>query len=85
MMHDFTLPPEGWRLSTWRLYFFITRRTVARVLPAWQEIYQGLPELIEETRWLPQFQEALAAEGLRDISVEHLTMYGAAIVTAVKA
>jgi demethylmenaquinone methyltransferase/2-methoxy-6-polyprenyl-1,4-benzoquinol methylase len=85
MMHDFTLPPNGWKLSTWRLYFFITRRTVARVLPAWQEIYQGLPELIEETRWVPQLQDALVANGFRDVKVEHLTMGGAAIVSALKA
>jgi demethylmenaquinone methyltransferase / 2-methoxy-6-polyprenyl-1,4-benzoquinol methylase len=84
MMHDFTLPPKGWMLSTWRLYFFITRRTIARLLPQWQEIYQGLPELIEATRWLPQLQGALAAEGFRDIRVEHRTFYSAAIVTAIR-
>jgi demethylmenaquinone methyltransferase/2-methoxy-6-polyprenyl-1,4-benzoquinol methylase len=85
MMHDFALPPKGWKLSTWRLYFFIARRTVARAFPQWQEIYQGLPELIEETRWLRELQDVLAANGFRDIEVEHLTFGSAAIVTAVKA
>ena len=84
MMHDFTLPPKGWKFSTWRLYFFITRRTVARALPQWEEIYQGLPELIEETRWVRELQDALAASGFRDINTEHLTFGSAAIVSALK-
>jgi demethylmenaquinone methyltransferase/2-methoxy-6-polyprenyl-1,4-benzoquinol methylase len=84
MMHDFTLPPTGWKHSTWRLYFFVTRRTVARALPEWQEIYHGLPELIEETRWVPQLQDALAGNGFREIKTEYLTFGSAGIVAAVK-
>jgi demethylmenaquinone methyltransferase/2-methoxy-6-polyprenyl-1,4-benzoquinol methylase len=68
----------------WRLYFLVMRNSVARVFPEWSEIYQGLPRLIEETQWLVELQRVLAADRFRDVAVEHLTLYGSAIVTARK-
>jgi demethylmenaquinone methyltransferase / 2-methoxy-6-polyprenyl-1,4-benzoquinol methylase len=84
MMHDFTLPPNRFLLAVWRIYFAIMRRTVARVFPEWKEIYDGLPRLIESTRWLSDLQTALATNGFGEIELEYLTLYGSAIVTAVK-
>jgi demethylmenaquinone methyltransferase/2-methoxy-6-polyprenyl-1,4-benzoquinol methylase len=52
------------------------------LLPSWNEIYHGLPKLIEETRWLAELQEALAENGFRDVRTEYLTAYGSAIVSA---
>lgn len=84
MMHDFTFPPKPWLVALWRLYFMVMRQTVARVFNGWKEIYGGLPRLIEDTRWVTVLQDALAANGFRDIKLEHLTLYGSAIVTAVR-
>jgi len=83
MMHDFTLPPNRTLLALWHLYFLMMRNTVARALPQWSEIYRGLPALIERTRWLPELQSELARNGFTDVKVDHLTLYGSAIVTAV--
>jgi demethylmenaquinone methyltransferase/2-methoxy-6-polyprenyl-1,4-benzoquinol methylase len=84
MMHEFTLPPTRSLLALWRLYFMLMRNTVARALPQWAEIYCGLPKLIERTHWLPELQGELVRNGFTDVNVQHLTLYGSAIVTALK-
>ena len=85
MMHDFTYPPRPSLVAVWRLYFMVMNQTVARVFPAWQEIYRGLPRLIEETQWLATLQDSLARNRFSDVTLEYLTLYGSAIVHAVKA
>jgi demethylmenaquinone methyltransferase/2-methoxy-6-polyprenyl-1,4-benzoquinol methylase len=84
MMHDFTLPPNRFLVAVWRLYFAVMRQTVARAFSEWKEIYDGLPRLIERTRWISELQDALAANGFQRIELEYLTLYGSAIVTAVR-
>jgi demethylmenaquinone methyltransferase/2-methoxy-6-polyprenyl-1,4-benzoquinol methylase len=84
MMHDFTFPPRRALVALFRLYFALMRNSVARVFPEWDEIYRGLPQLIERTRWIPELRQALADNGFTDVRVEHLTLYGSAIVTAIK-
>lgn len=84
MMHDFTLPPQRSLLALWRLYFLLMRNTVPRAFPDWKAIYDGLPRLIEETRWLTELQGVLAGNGFADVKVDYLTLYGSAIVTAVR-
>lgn len=84
LMHDFTLPPNPALVAIWRLYFRALQLVGGALLPAWREIYHGLPQLIEETRWLRELQEALAANRFSGINVEHLTAYGSAIVVARK-
>jgi demethylmenaquinone methyltransferase/2-methoxy-6-polyprenyl-1,4-benzoquinol methylase len=83
-MHDFMLPPAGVLRTTWRAYFAVMRRTVARLAPSWREIYDGLPRLIERTRWLEQLPALLAQHGMVDIRVEPLTLHGSALVSARK-
>jgi demethylmenaquinone methyltransferase/2-methoxy-6-polyprenyl-1,4-benzoquinol methylase len=85
MMHDFTYPPKPALVAVWRLYFRVMQHTVARAFPSWHEIYLGLPRLIEETRWLATLQESLTANRFSDVTLEYLTLYGSAIVRAVKA
>lgn len=84
LMHDFTLPPRPVLVAIWRLYFRALQLVGGALLPAWREIYHGLPRLIEQTHWLPELQEALAENCFSDIRVEHLTAYGSAIVAARK-
>lgn len=85
LMHDFTLPPKAYLIRIWRLYFWILQRIGSRLFPAWREIYDGLPRLIEQTRWIPELTEALQEYGFQQIRLEYLTLYGSAIVTATKA
>jgi demethylmenaquinone methyltransferase/2-methoxy-6-polyprenyl-1,4-benzoquinol methylase len=84
LMHDFTLPPKPGLVAIWRLYFRALQLVGGALLPAWHEIYHGLPQLIEETRWLRELQEALAENRFSGFRVEHLTAYGSAIVVARK-
>jgi demethylmenaquinone methyltransferase/2-methoxy-6-polyprenyl-1,4-benzoquinol methylase len=82
VMHDFTFPPSRPLVVLWRLYFRALQTIGGTLLPAWREIYYGLPRLIEATRWLPELQRALAENGFDDVRTQYLTAYGSAIVTA---
>ncbi len=82
LMHDFTLPPKGLLLLVWRAYFIFMRASVARAFPSWKPIYEGLPRLIEQSRWPDELAEGLRAGGFRRIRREDLTLYGSAIVSA---
>jgi demethylmenaquinone methyltransferase/2-methoxy-6-polyprenyl-1,4-benzoquinol methylase len=84
LMHDFTYPPNRTLVAIWRVYFKALQTIGGALLPAWREIYYGLPELIERTRWLPELQALLAQHRFRDIRVEHLTADGSATVAARK-
>jgi demethylmenaquinone methyltransferase / 2-methoxy-6-polyprenyl-1,4-benzoquinol methylase len=84
LMHDFTYPPNRALVALWRVYFRVLQTIGGALLPAWREIYYGLPGLIERTRWLPELQALLAQHRFRDIRVEYLTAYGSAIVAARK-
>lgn len=84
LMHDFTLPPKPGLVAIWRLYFKALQLVGGALLPAWREIYYGLPGLIEQTRWLPELEQALRDNGFRAIRTDYLTAYGSAIVSARK-
>lgn len=84
LMHDFTYPPRPYLVWLWRFYFAALQTVGSRIFPAWREIYYGLPRLIEETRWVPELQEALRVNGFRNIRMEYLTAYGSAIIAARK-
>ncbi len=84
LMHDFTYPPNRALVAIWRVYFKALQIIGGALLPAWREIYYGLPALIEGTRWLAELQALLVQHRFRDIRVEHLTAYGSAIVSARK-
>jgi demethylmenaquinone methyltransferase/2-methoxy-6-polyprenyl-1,4-benzoquinol methylase len=81
LMHDFTYPPKAHLVRTWRLYFYLLQR-MGGLFPAWREIYYGLPELIEKTRWPEELWAALQARGFTEIERHDLTLYGSAIITA---
>ncbi len=54
------------------------------LFPAWREIFDGLPSLIEQTRWRDELNRALEENAFRDIETQNLTLYGSALITAVK-
>lgn len=80
--HDFTFPPKPSLVALWRLYFWLLQTVGGAFYPSWREIYRGLPRLIEDSRWLPQLEQALARSGFAEVRTDHLTAYGSAIVTA---
>jgi demethylmenaquinone methyltransferase / 2-methoxy-6-polyprenyl-1,4-benzoquinol methylase len=82
VMHDFTFPPTRSLVALWRLYFRTLQVVGGAFYPAWREIYRGLPQLIEQTRWPSELPALLADNGFADIRTEHLTLYGSAIVSA---
>ena len=82
MMHDFTLPPNRITLAVWRGYFRMLQTVGSRIVPAWRAIYDGLPVLIEQTRWTSELTTLLRARGFRDVTLERLTLGGSAIITA---
>lgn len=82
LMHDFTFPPKRHLVLIWRIYFKLLQRFGTPFFPSWREIYHGLPQLIEESQWVCELNEALEASGFNDLDVEYLTLYGSAIVKA---
>lgn len=82
LAHDFTYPPKPHLVRLFRLYFAVMQTVGARLFPSWREIFYGLPDLIEQTRWVEDIQTALHTAGFADIRREDLTLYGAAIVRA---
>lgn len=84
LMHDFTYPPHVVLAAVWRLYFKTMQALCPLFFPAWREIYFGLPELIETTRWLTELETAARNNGFRDLKMEYLTVSGSAIITARK-
>jgi demethylmenaquinone methyltransferase / 2-methoxy-6-polyprenyl-1,4-benzoquinol methylase len=84
LAHDFTYPPKAYLVRIWRLYFGILQHAGSRLFPTWREIYFGLPELIEQSPWVGDLQQALEESGFVDIRRDDLTLYGSAIVRARK-
>lgn len=82
LMHDFTYPPKPHLVRLWRLYFQLLQRLGEPLFPTWREIYHGLPELIQQTRWVEELTAALQRHGFTELHREDLTLYGSAIVTA---
>jgi demethylmenaquinone methyltransferase/2-methoxy-6-polyprenyl-1,4-benzoquinol methylase len=82
MMHDFTLPPNRAALAVWRGYFWLLQAVGSRIFPSWKAIYDGLPVLIERTRWTSELTTLLRERGFRDVTLERLTLGGSAIITA---
>lgn len=82
LMHDFIYPPKAFLVSAWRLYFKALQRLGSPLFPAWREIFEGLPQLIEQTRWLQELPAVLQEHGFVEIRRIDLTLHGSAIVTA---
>jgi demethylmenaquinone methyltransferase / 2-methoxy-6-polyprenyl-1,4-benzoquinol methylase len=84
LAHDFTYPPKRHLVWLFNAYFFVMQRIGARVIPSWREIFYGLPELIARSRWVDVLETSLLRTGFVDVRCEHLTLHGAAIVSARK-
>lgn len=84
LMHDFTYPPKEFLVRIWRIYFKLLQIIGTPLCPAWREIFDGLPGLIERTNWCFELRKALQENEFRDIRMQCLTLYGSALITARK-
>lgn len=80
--HDFSYPPKPYLVKLWRIYFKLLQTLGSPLLPQWREIFYGLPELIESTRWVSDLEKALKQNAFEDVRVRTLTLHGSTLVTA---
>ena len=84
IMHDFTYPSNRSFARIWEFYFRILQ-TVGKVkYPEWSNIFDGLPKLLRETRWVTELINCLQENVFSDIALQSLTFGTTAIVTARK-
>ncbi len=84
IMHDFTYPTNRAFAGLWELYFRILQWIGRRKYPKWQAIFEGLPQLIRETKWVAELVDCLKENTFSEISIQWLTLGTSAIVTAKK-
>lgn len=84
VMHDFTYPPNPVFARIWELYFRVLQTVGTRRYPAWRTIFQDLPGLLRETKWVNQLVGCLRENLFSEISVQSLTLGTSAIVSAKK-
>ena len=82
LMHDFTYPSTPFAERLWRLQFGVIRPTLGTLFPSWRSAFDGLPTLIEQTRWVPDLMDALQREDFSAIKVEELSAHGSTMVLA---
>jgi len=81
LMHDFTYPSNPSTERLWRLQFAVIRPLLGTVFPSWRPAFDGLPELIRETRWVKDLVDGLRAQGFDPVA-EELSAHGATMVSA---
>jgi len=84
IMHDFTYPPNHAFAHLWEFYFQILQSAGTWKFPQWGDIFDGLPELLRETKWVTELTRTLRDNGFSDITIQFLTLGTSAIVTARK-
>ena len=84
LMHDFTYPSKPFLVRLWRIHMTSLKFLGTPLFPVWNEIFDGLPKLIERTRWCHELSDALQENGFRDIRMRSLTLGGSAMIVAVK-
>jgi demethylmenaquinone methyltransferase / 2-methoxy-6-polyprenyl-1,4-benzoquinol methylase len=84
IMHDFTYPPNHAFAHLWEFYFRILQNAGRWKYPRWGAIFDGLPQLLRETKWVNELTRILRNNAFSDITVQSLTLGTSAIVTAKK-
>lgn len=84
VFHDFTYPTSRFLQRVFELYFFCIQPLGAWLYPEWGGVLKALPDVIRRSQWVPELLSALHGEGFVDITVESLTLQGAALVCARK-
>ena len=84
IMHDFTYPPNRAFDHLWKFYFQILQSAGRWKYPQWGSIFDGLPEVLRETKWPVELIRSLRENAFSDINIQSLTLGTSAIVTAKK-
>jgi demethylmenaquinone methyltransferase/2-methoxy-6-polyprenyl-1,4-benzoquinol methylase len=84
IMHDFTYPPNHVFARLWEFYFRILQSAGRWNYPQWKGIFDGLPGVLRETKWVIELIRSLRENAFSDISIHSLTLGTSAIVTAKK-
>jgi len=85
IMHDFTYPSNHAFSYAWRLYFNLLQSIGAWTYPQWRAIFERLPDLLRETKWVSDLEKSLQENGFSEITIEYLTLGTSAMVAAKKA
>lgn len=84
LFHDFTYPSSRFLQKMFETYFKCAQPIGAFYYPAWKDVLIKLPEVIRKSTWVSEVTTAMTHEGFKNITVESLTLQGAAIVSGVK-
>ncbi len=85
VLHDFTLPQNGFARLIWSIYNRIMNFIGIRLFPEWKEVFDsGLTNLIRQTRWFERWPTALENHGFTGIRKKYLTFGSAGIIRAEK-
>jgi len=84
VFHDFTYPSSRVLQVLFELYFICIQPIGAWFYPEWGGVLKELPLVIRQTQWVSELTSAMKEEGFVEISVESLTLQGAALVCGKK-
>lgn len=82
ILHDFSYPKNKIVRSLWNLYFVVLH-LVGYFLQDWKDVFEDLPNLIRETRWLDDYEDTMKKYGLQ-IDKQSLTLHTSSILTGIK-
>jgi demethylmenaquinone methyltransferase / 2-methoxy-6-polyprenyl-1,4-benzoquinol methylase len=85
IMHDFTYPRGLVFPRIWEFYFRLLQTAGAWKYPQWRTIFDELPCLLRETRWVPELEDILKRNAFSHIHAERLTLGTSTLVTATNA
>jgi demethylmenaquinone methyltransferase / 2-methoxy-6-polyprenyl-1,4-benzoquinol methylase len=83
VFQDFTYPTSGAMRRLWNTYFYILRMA-GRLVTSWKAVFEQLDDVIRESDWVRQTENALSNRGFQNVSCRYHTAGTAAIVSAEK-
>ncbi|MEC4678162.1 MAG: class I SAM-dependent methyltransferase [Nitrospirota bacterium] len=84
IFHDFTYPTSKFLQLIFEVYFKCAQPIGAFYYPEWKDVLSELPKVIQKSQWISELSTAMNNEGFKNITVETLTLQGAAIVSGEK-
>lgn len=84
VLHDFAYPSNFVFKRLWHLHMFFMKIIGTTLFPKWRNVFDELAPFVKNSRWIPEYLEALKRFGFIDIQLEKYTAGSAAIISAVK-
>jgi demethylmenaquinone methyltransferase/2-methoxy-6-polyprenyl-1,4-benzoquinol methylase len=84
IMQDFTYPSNPLNALLFEFYFKILRTIGSRLYPEWKAVFEDLPGMLRESRWVEELVQVLRKNGFSDIRRRFLTLGTAAIISAIR-